>query len=84
MVTLERYENGILSVQRRTQLLKGFESRLEPGHGVVHPGGRWDRWGGSATGCLGELFRPLDQIEEVTRQFASGQLAERGPPPPKF
>jgi signal transduction histidine kinase len=78
VVTLERYENGILSVQRRTQLLKGFEAAWSRGM-------LWSILiGGGAAGGLSywlsrRIIRPLDQIEEVTRQFASGHLAERVP-----
>jgi hypothetical protein len=31
VVSLERYENGVLSVQRRTQLVKGFEAAWSRG-----------------------------------------------------
>ncbi|WOD38738.1 HAMP domain-containing sensor histidine kinase [Nodosilinea sp. E11] len=79
VISLERYENGVLSVQRRTQLVKGFEAA-------------WSRgmlWailvGGSTSGGLSYLvsrriIRPLDQMTEVTRSFAAGHLNERVPP----
>ena len=80
VISLERYENGVLSVQRhRTQLVKGFEAA-------------WSRgmlWailmGGSTAAGLSYwvsrwIIRPLDQMEDVTRLFASGQLSERVPP----
>jgi signal transduction histidine kinase len=79
VVTLERYENGVLSVQRRTQLLRGFEAAWSRGM-------LWSMLiGGGAAGGLSywlsrRIIRPLDQIEEVTRQFASGYLDERVPP----
>jgi len=79
VVTLERYENGILSVQRRTQLLKGFEAAWSRGMvwSILVGGGTA---GGLSYWLSRRIIRPLDQIEEVTRQFASGQLAERVPP----
>jgi signal transduction histidine kinase len=79
IITLERYQQGVISVQRRTQLVRGFEAA-------------WSRgmlWailsGGGAAGGLSYLLsrriiRPLDQMEEVTRQFAAGHLSERVPP----
>jgi len=79
VVTLERYQNGVLSVQRRTQLLKGFEAAWS--RGMV-----WSILiGGGAAGGLSywlsrRIIRPLDHIEEVTRQFAAGHLQERVPP----
>ena len=79
VVTLERYQNGVLSVQRRTQLLKGFEAAWS--RGMV-----WSiLLGGGAAGGLSywlsrRIIRPPDQIEEVTREFAAGHLAERVPP----
>ena len=80
VITLERYDNGVLSVQRhRTQLVKGFEAAWSRGM-------MWSILigGGAAAGLSywlsRRIIRPLDQIEEVTRQFAAGHLAERVPP----
>jgi signal transduction histidine kinase len=80
IISLERYENGVLSVQRhRTQLVKGFEAAWSRGM-------LWSMLiGGGAAGGLSywlswRIIRPLDQIEEVTRQFADGHLSERVPP----
>jgi signal transduction histidine kinase len=79
VISLQRYENGVMSVQRRTQLVKGFEAAWS--RGMV--------WailvGGGAAGGLSywvsrRIIRPLDQMTEVTRQFAAGQLSERVPP----
>jgi signal transduction histidine kinase len=79
IVSLERYQNGVISVQRRTQLVKGFEAAWSRGM-------LWAMLsGGVAAGGLSYLLsrriiRPLDQMEAVTRQFAAGHLSERVPP----
>ncbi|MBU6230579.1 MAG: HAMP domain-containing histidine kinase [Cyanobacteria bacterium REEB459] len=78
VIHLQRYNNGVLSIERRTQLLRGFEAAWS--RGMV--------WailvGAGAAGGLSYLLsrrivRPLDQMADVTRQFASGHLQERVP-----
>ncbi|HIK46228.1 MAG TPA: HAMP domain-containing protein, partial [Leptolyngbyaceae cyanobacterium M65_K2018_010] len=79
IISLQRYQNGVMSVQQRTQLVKGFEAAWSRGMG----------WailvGGGAAGWLSywvsrRIISPLDQMADVTRQFAAGQLTERVPP----
>lgn len=79
IITLERIEGYGFGVQQvRTQLVKGFESAWSRGM-------LWSiLLGGSTAGGLSywvsrRIIRPLDQMEEVTRQFASGQFSERVP-----
>ncbi|MBD0267820.1 MAG: HAMP domain-containing histidine kinase [Cyanobacteria bacterium Co-bin8] len=79
VVTLERIETYSFSVRQvKTQLIRGFE--LAWTRGMI-----WSvLLGGSAAGGLSywvsrRIIRPLDQMEEVTRQFASGQFSERVP-----
>lgn len=79
VVTLERIETYSFSVRQvKTQLLKGFE--LAWTRGML-----WSiLLGGGAAGGLSywvsrRIVRPLDQMEEVTRQFAAGQLSQRVP-----
>ncbi len=78
VVSLQRYDNGVMSIQRRTQLLRGFEAAWS--RGMI--------WailvGGGAAGGLSywvsrRIIRPLEQMAEITRQVASGQLGERLP-----
>jgi signal transduction histidine kinase len=79
VITLQRYENGVMSLHRRTQLLKGFEDAWSKG--MV-----WSILvGGGAAGGLSywvsrRIIRPLDQMAEITRQFAAGELTARVPP----
>ncbi|MEY3297239.1 MAG: hypothetical protein RLZZ597_499 [Cyanobacteriota bacterium] len=79
VITLQRYENGVMSLHRRTQLLKGFEAAWSKG--MV-----WSILvGGGAAGGLSywvsrRIIRPLDQMAEITRQFAAGDLSARVPP----
>jgi signal transduction histidine kinase len=79
VVSLERYENGVLSVQRRTQLVKGFEAAWSRGMlwAILVGGGTA---GGLSYWVSRRIIRPLDQMTEVTRAFAAGQLGERVPP----
>jgi len=79
IVILERYENGTFSVERRTQLVEGFEAAWSRG--------MW--WsiaiGGPTAAALSfwlsrRVVRPLEQIEGVTRQFGAGHWSERVPP----
>ncbi|XGB42444.1 MAG: HAMP domain-containing histidine kinase [Nodosilinea sp. LVE1205-7] len=78
VIHLQGYDDGILSVELRTQLLRGFE--IAWSRGMV-----WAILVGSgAAGGLSYLVsrrivRPLDQMVEVTRQFASGHLQKRMP-----
>lgn len=78
IVSLQRYDNGVMSIQRRTELLRGFEAAWS--RGMV--------WailvGGGAAGGLSywvsrRIIRPLEQMAEITRQVASGELGERVP-----
>jgi|694.fasta_scaffold54458_4 signal transduction histidine kinase len=78
VVSLQRYDNGVMSIQRRTELLRGFEAAWS--RGMV--------WailvGGGAAGGLSywlsrRIIRPLEQMAEITRQVASGELGERVP-----
>lgn len=79
VITLQRYENGVMSLHRRTQLLKGFEEAWSKG--MV-----WSILvGGGAAGGLSywvsrRIIRPLDQMGEITRQFAAGEMTARVPP----
>ncbi|MGF1566561.1 MAG: sensor histidine kinase [Nodosilinea sp.] len=79
VITMQRYENGVMSIQRRTQLVKGFEAAWSRGM-------KWSILvGGGAAGGLSywvsrRIIHPLDQMADVTRLFASGQLGERVPP----
>ncbi|MGB3138406.1 MAG: HAMP domain-containing sensor histidine kinase [Nodosilinea sp.] len=79
VVSLERYENGVLSVQRRTQLVKGFEAAWSRGMlwAILVGGGTA---GGLSYWVSRRIIRPLDQMTEVTRSFASGRLDSRVPP----
>lgn len=79
IVTLESIEGHGFGVRQvKTQLVKGFESAWSRGM-------LWSiLLGGSTAGGLSywvsrRIIRPLDQMEEVTRQFASGQFSERVP-----
>ncbi|QQE65488.1 two-component sensor histidine kinase [Leptolyngbya sp. BL0902] len=78
VITMQRYENGVMSLHRRTQLLKGVEEAWSKG--MV-----WSILvGGGAAGALSywvsrRIIRPLDQMAEITRQFAAGDLAARVP-----
>jgi len=78
IVSLQRYDNGVMSIQRRTELLRGFEAAWS--RGMV--------WailvGGGAAGGLSywvsrRIIRPLEQMADITRQVASGELGERVP-----
>lgn len=79
VISLERYENGVLSVQRRTQLVKGFEAAWSRGM-------LWSILIGGSTAAgvsywlSRRIIHPLDQMESVTRQFAAGHWSERVPP----
>ncbi|MEO1068126.1 MAG: HAMP domain-containing protein, partial [Cyanobacteria bacterium J06638_6] len=79
VVSLERYQNGVLSVQRRTQLVKGFEAAWSRGMlwAILVGGGTA---GGLSYWVSRRIIRPLDQMTEVTRSFAAGHLDERVPP----
>lgn len=78
VIYLQSYDDVVLSVELRTQLLRGFEAAWS--RGMV--------WailvGGGAAGGLSYLVsrrivHPLDQMAEITRQFALGHLEERVP-----
>ncbi|HSM83521.1 MAG TPA: ATP-binding protein [Nodosilinea sp.] len=79
VISLERYENGVLSVQRRTQLVKGLEAAWSRGMlwAILVGGGTA---GGLSYWVSRRIIRPLDQMAEVTRSFAAGDLQERVPP----
>jgi len=79
VVYIERYENGVLNVERRTQLVKGFEAAWSRGMlwAILVGGGTA---GGLSYWVSRRIIRPLDQMAEVTRSFASGHMDERVPP----
>jgi signal transduction histidine kinase len=79
VISLQRYENGVMSLQQRTQLVKGFEAAWSRGMGWailvgVGTAGWLSYW------VSRRIISPLDQMAEITRQFAAGQLAARVPP----
>ncbi|MEB3288436.1 MAG: HAMP domain-containing sensor histidine kinase [Leptolyngbya sp.] len=79
VITLQRYENGVMSLHRRTQLLRGFEAAWSKGMvwSILVGGGTA---GGLSYWVSRRIIRPLDQMAEITRQFAAGDLAARVPP----
>jgi len=79
VITLQRYENGVMSLHRRTQLLKGFEAAWSRGMvwSILVGGGTA---GGLSYWVSRRIIRPLDQMAEITRQFAIGDLTARVPP----
>jgi signal transduction histidine kinase len=80
VVTLERIETYGYSVRQvKTQLIRNFEVAWTRGMlwSVLLGGGTA---GGLSYWVSRRIIRPLDQMEEVTRQFAAGHLAERVPP----
>ena len=79
VVYIERYENGVLNVERRTQLVKGFEAAWSRGMlwAILVGGGTA---GGLSYWVSRRIIRPLDQMAEVTRSFAAGHMDERVPP----
>ncbi|MEB3314571.1 MAG: HAMP domain-containing sensor histidine kinase [Cyanobacteriota bacterium] len=78
VVSLQRYDNGVMSIQRRTQLLKGFEAAWSRGMvwAILVGGGTA---GGLSYWVSRRIIRPLEQMAEITRQVASGELGERVP-----
>ncbi len=76
IISLERYENGVLSVQRRTQLVKGFEAAWSRGMlwAILVGGGTA---GGLSYWVSRRVTRPLDRMAEVTRAFAAGHMDRR-------
>ena len=78
VVSLQRYDNGVMSIQRRTQLLKGFEAAWSRGMvwAILVGGGTA---GGLSYWVSRWIIRPLEQMAEITRQVASGELGERVP-----
>lgn len=80
VVTLERIEaHGISVRQVKAQLLQSFEFAWRRGMlwSVLMGSGAA---GGISYVLSRRIIRPLDSIEGVTRQFASGHLSERVPP----
>lgn len=80
IISLERIERHGISVRQvRAQLIQGFEFAWTRGM-------LWSILiGGGAAGGLSywvsrRIISPLDQMEAITRQFASGDLSERVPP----
>jgi signal transduction histidine kinase len=79
IITLDQIETYSFSVRQvKTQLVRGFERAWTRGM-------YWSvLLGGGAAGGLSywvsrRIIRPLDQMEDVTRKFAAGQLSERVP-----
>jgi signal transduction histidine kinase len=79
IVFFERYENGVLSVQRRTQMVEGLEAAWSRGMlwAILAGGGTA---GGLSYWVSRRIIRPLDHMADVTRSVAAGHLDERVPP----
>lgn len=77
--TLERIEAYGFSIRQvKTELVRGFEVAWTKGMlwSVLLGGGTA---GGLSYWVSRRIIRPMDQMEEVTRQFAAGQFSQRVP-----